>query len=200
MEMGNLTLSSLEPLFDKVEEMPKSQRIMAFVGVFVLLIGAFCYFSFLPKLKKIERLEAEFQKLDAELVRVKRNAAKLEIFRQQYKEAEQKFKVVMRKLPEKDEIPSLLESISRSGQDVGLEFELFQPKGESKKDFYAEIPVGIKVIGGYHDVARFFDRVSRLSRIVNIRDIDMKPIGGKENEGALNTSCTAVTYKFLESS
>ena len=196
MELGSLSLKQIEPVFDKLEALPKNKRIMAFVGVFALLIGAFFYFSFLPKLKKIDQLDQQHQKLDAELSKVKGNAARLEKFRKEYKAAKEKFAIVKRKLPEKDEIPSLLESISRSGQDVGLEFELFQPRGETARDFYAEISVAIKVGGGYHDVARFFDRVSRLSRIVTIKDITMRPNASKEKENLLDTQCTAVTYKF----
>jgi len=98
-------------------------------------------------------------------------------------------------LPETKEIPSLLSSISQSGQDAGLEFVLFEPKAEVKKDFYAEIPVSIKVTGSYHNIATFFDNVSRLYRIVNIQNIEMK--SGK-NDTSLDTSCTAVTYKFVE--
>ena len=110
-------------------------------------------------------------------------------------EAEVQFKTAMKALPEKEEIPSLLTSISRSGQDVGLEFLEFTPKAEKRKEFYAEIPVSIKVNGGYHDLAIFFDKVARLSRIVNIKDINMGP--GKDSQ-ELNTKCMAVTYKFVE--
>jgi type IV pilus assembly protein PilO len=111
------------------------------------------------------------------------------------KAAESRFKLVMKSLPEKEEIPSLLSNISLSGQDAGLEFVLFQPKKEVKKDFYAEIPVAIKVTGKYHNVALFFDKVARLPRVVNIRNIMMTP--GKGNE-KLSTGCTAVTYKFID--
>ena len=199
MNLGKLPLEKIEPVFDKLEELPKNQRIMAFLGVFALLVGAFFYFSFLPKLQQIDILEERYQRLEVELAKVRGNAAKLEKFRKEYKEAEKQFALVKRKLPEKDEIPSLLESISRSGQEVGLEFELFQPRGETAKDFYAEIAVAIKVGGGYHNVARFFDRVSRMSRIVTIRDIRMAPRQGKGDDGSLDTECVAVTYKFIES-
>jgi type IV pilus assembly protein PilO len=110
-------------------------------------------------------------------------------------EAELQFKTAMRALPEKEEIPSLLTSISRSGQDVGLEFLSFEPKSEVRKEFYAEIPVAMQVKGGYHDLAIFFDKVARLSRIVNIKNIEM---GRAKDSTDLNTKCTAVTYKFVE--
>ena len=106
----------------------------------------------------------------------------------------------MRALPEKQEIPTLLASISRSGQDAGLEFILFKPEKENHKDFYAEIPVAIQVTGSYHNVALFFDKVARLSRIVNIDNINLtakKEMAAGEGL-TLGTSCTAVTYRFIE--
>jgi type IV pilus assembly protein PilO len=111
--------------------------------------------------------------------------------------AEDQFKIVKRALPENEEIPSLLASISQSGMDSGLEFFLFQPQNEIKKDFYAEIPVSISVTGRYQEVARFFDKVGNLPRIVNMRNISIDPNDGGQ---LLSTKCTAVTYKFIESS
>jgi type IV pilus assembly protein PilO len=192
---ASLSPTKVESLFDKIEKLPQAQRILISAGIFLLIIGAFIYFSFLPKSGKIGKLEKKLEKLEKQVQTAKRNAASLKKFEAKMKEAEIQFKAAMRALPEKEEIPSLLTSISKSGQDVGLEFLLFEPKPEIRKDFYAEIPVAMNVKGGYHDLAIFFDKVARLSRIVNIRDIRM----GREKEGAdLNTTCTAVTYKFVE--
>ena len=113
------------------------------------------------------------------------------------KEAEAQFKLAMQKLPEKEEIPSLLTSISDSGQQVGLDFLLFEPKSEKRKEFYAEIPVAMNIKADYHNLAIFFDQVARLSRIVNIRDIQIGHAKGKDTV-ELNAKCTAVTYKFVE--
>ena len=116
------------------------------------------------------------------------------------KEAEAKFNMAMKKLPEKEEIPSLLTSISDAGQAVGLEFLLFQPKTEKKKEFYAEIPVSMSLRGDYHNLAIFFDQVARLNRIVNIENITMNRVkkGKKKSLGELTAKCTAVTYKFID--
>lgn len=110
-------------------------------------------------------------------------------------DAEEQFKIVMRALPENEEIPTLLTGISMAGKESGLNFILFQPKPEDKKDFYAEIPVEMKVTGDYHGVATFFESVAELNRIVNIRNINMMP--DKESSN-LAATCTAVTYKFIE--
>ena len=181
--------------FAKIESLSKVQRILIFGSVFVLIIVGFVFLLFKPKLADITKLKKELKGLEKKLVVAKKNAADLEKFKAMMEEAEVQFKAAMKALPEKEEIPSLLTSISRSGQDVGLEFLLFEPKAEVRKEFYAEIPVAMHVIGGYHDLAIFFDKVARLSRIVNIKNISMGP--GKDTQN-LNTTCTAVTYKFIE--
>ncbi len=181
--------------FAKIEELSKVQRILIFSGVFIAIIAIFVFLLYKPKLAQISNLKNQLKKLEQKLVVAKKNAADLKKFQKKMQEAEVQFKTAMRALPEKEEIPSLLTSISRSGQDVGLEFLLFEPKSEVRKEFYAEIPVAMQVKGGYHDLAIFFDKVARLSRIVNIKNIEM---GRDKDSTDLNTSCTAVTYKFVE--
>ena len=185
----------VDSFFTKIEKLSKIQRILIFSGVFVLIIAIFIFLLYKPKLEKIAKLKKDLTSLEKKLVVAKKNAADLKKFQKKMQEAEVQFKTAMKALPEKEEIPSLLTSISRSGQDVGLEFLEFTPKAEVRKEFYAEIPVSIKVNGGYHDLAIFFDKVARLSRIVNIKDINMGP--GKDGQ-ELNTKCMAVTYKFVE--
>ena len=198
----NLKKSS-EPLFEKIEKLSKVQRILLCSGIFLILIGAFVYFSYFPKIKAQKQLEKEIKNLEDKLIVARRNAKNLKKYQNSIKDAKSKFKEVMLSLPEKEEIPSLISAISASGQESGLEFLLFQPKDENRKDFYAEIPVSIQVQGNFHNILLFFERVARLSRIVNIRDIK---IGGETGKGKLKTSdssklktsCTAVTYKFVE--
>ncbi len=193
----NLTEGSkgVDSFFSKIENLSKIQRILIFSGVFALIIAIFIFALYKPKLEKIGKLKKELGTLEKKLVVAKKNAADLEKFKKMMQEAEVQFKTAMKALPEKEEIPSLLTSISRSGQDVGLEFLEFTPKADVRKEFYAEIPVAMKVKGGYHDLAIFFDKVARLSRIVNIKNISM---ARAKNSQELNTSCTAVTYKFVE--
>ena len=189
------TLKGVDSFFAKIEQLSKLQRILIFSGVFIAIVAIFVFLLYKPKLAKISNLKNQLKTLEQKLSVAKKNAANLKKFQKKMAEAEVQFKTAMRQLPEKEEIPSLLTSISRSGQDVGLEFLLFEPKSEVRKEFYAEIPVAMKVKGGYHDLAVFFDKVARLSRIVNIRNIKM---GRAKDSMELNTSCTAVTYKFVE--
>ena len=88
-----------------------------------------------------------------------------------------------------------LANITASGQESGLEFYLFEPRAEARKDFYAEIPVSIRVEGNYKDTAMFFYRVAGLSRIVNLKNISMEP---KKELDKISTTCSAVTYMFVE--
>jgi len=185
---------------DKIGKLSKLYRILISVGVILVFAGPLIYFSYLPKIKKIDQLSKEYADLDHKLTGLRAKVRRLAALQKKVKEAEIEFKIVMRALPEKQEIPNLLASISRSGQDAGLEFLLFQPTTENHKDFYAEIPVAIQVTGNYHNVALFFDKVARLSRIVNIDKIDLTAQKGKvAGKGlTLQTSCTAVTYRFIE--
>ena len=190
-----ISAEKVSPLISQIEQLSKVQRIAIWVGVLVLLVGGFVYFAYLPKYKQIDRLKTNLSRIEKQLETAKRNARELNTYRKKMQDAEEQFKIVMRALPEKEEIPALLTGISKAGKDAGLEFILFQPKGELEKDFYAEIPVAIKVTGDYHGVATFFENVAELNRIVNIKDIDMAP---EKDSAALLTTCTAVTYKFIE--
>jgi type IV pilus assembly protein PilO len=192
-----VAIEKATPIFEKLEQLSKMQRIAIWAGVMVLLIGGFVYFSYVPKFTKIDRLKASLGKVEKELEIAKKNARQLSEYRKKMQDAEEQFKIVMRALPEKEEIPTLLTGISKAGKDSGLNFVLFQPKPDVEKEFYAEIPVAIKVTGDYHGVATFFESVAELNRIVNIRDIEMTP---DKESGNLTTTCTAVTYKFIEAS
>ncbi|CAB1064259.1 Type IV pilus biogenesis protein PilO [Olavius sp. associated proteobacterium Delta 1] len=200
--MANGLAKSVEPFFEKVEKLSKVQRLAISAALFGLIAGGFIYFLYWPKLEQINRLNTDLEKLEKKLETAKRNAKDLKKLQAKMQEAEAQFQMAMKKLPEKEEIPSLLSSISSSGQEVGLEFLLFEPKPEKKKEFYAEIPVAMNIKGDYHNLALFFDQVARLSRIVNIQNIQIAKAKGTGTTGTreLSTKCMAVTYKFIEAS
>jgi type IV pilus assembly protein PilO len=195
--MENSLAKSVEPFLEKVEKLSRVQRIVISAVIFALIAGGFIYFLYWPKYEQIKRLNTQLEKLEEKLKVAKRNAMDLKKFQAKMKEAEAQFQMAMKKLPEKEEIPSLLSSISSSGQQVGLEFLLFEPKPEKKKEFYAEIPVAMNIKGDYHNMAIFFDQVARLSRIVNIENIQISSAKDKESKD-LSTKCMAVTYKFID--
>ena len=194
MKKPNVSLQSLDGVFERIEKVNRIQRILIYVGAFVLLIGPFVWFSFLPKYKKITELEKKLENLETQLVASRRQAAQLATWKKKYKDAQARFAQAKKALPQKKEIPSLLTAVSESGQRAGLEFLLFKPQNERRKQFYAEIPVAIRVTGSYHETADFFDKVSNLPRLVNIDNITLK--SGKGNDLSIN--CTALTYRFIE--
>ncbi len=195
MKKPNFSFKSLDPLFEKIEKITKLQRALIYIGAFVLLVGPIFYFSYLPKLQKIDELENRLDSLKTQLVTAKRQASQLASWRKKYKEAQAAFAVAKKALPQSKEIPTLLATISASGQESGLDFLLFKPLAEKRKNFYAEIPVSIKVNGSYHNVATFYDKVSELSRLVNVDNINIQtPKSGEK----LTTSCLAITYRFVE--
>ena len=198
MKKDNTSASSLAPLFEKIEKLTKPQRIGIYAGTLVVIVALSVWLIFWPRYNRIDLLNKQLAAAKVELAKAKRNARELNDWRNKMKKKEAQYKTVMRALPEKEEIPTLVAGISQAGKDAGLEFLLFQPKPESAKDFYAEIPVDINVSGTYHQVAVFFDKVANLPRIVNIRDIKMAPASKNDTGNELTTSCQAVTYKFIE--
>jgi type IV pilus assembly protein PilO len=189
------TPSSKGQFVESIAKMALWQRILILAVLIVCLAGGAVYFLFIPQIEEISKLAVELEGLEKKLAIAKKTAAELPKFKAKLEEAEAKFAVALKALPEKEEIPALLDSVSRAGHEVGMEFILFEPKGEIKKEFYAEIPVALNVSGDYHNLATFFDKVARLNRIVNITNITIDR--GKQGRD-LTTSCTAVTYKFVE--
>jgi type IV pilus assembly protein PilO len=196
--MKSLNLQSLSPAIEWIERRTKLQRILIYVSTIVILVGAFVYFAYLPKHKQIGMLDKTYKNLSAKLEKAKMNARQLNSYRTKMKAAEAQFKIVMRALPEKEEIPALLDGISMAARDAGLDIMQFQPKTEAVKEFYAEVPISIHVLGNYHNVAVFFEKISNLPRIVNVNAIKIAP--QQKEETKLNATCEAVTYKFVEPS
>ncbi len=193
-------------VIEKIEKLSKTVRIAICAVTFVLMVGLFVYFSYIPKYQKIGELKATLEKVESELKEAKKRAGELEKVQKEMNAVQADFNLAKQELPEKEEIPSLLTNISRVGQGVGLEFLLFKPGKEEEREFYADIPVAIEVSGLYHETVRFFYEISKMNRIVNIKDIRI--IGGKKGGGGkkgntkreneLTVSCRVVTYKFIE--
>ena len=141
MATEKTTNGSLAPIFEKMERLSKPQRVGIYIGTLVLVLGLSIWFLFWPKKQTIDRLDVQLKAAQTELAKAKKNAQELNDWRTKMKKKEVQYKTVMKALPEKEEIPSLLAGVSQAGKDAGLEFVLFQPKPESNKEFYAEIPV-----------------------------------------------------------
>jgi type IV pilus assembly protein PilO len=183
--------------FEKIGALSRVHRILICAATFLLLMVGFYFLIYSPKSEEITRLSGEYSRLQGELAKAKAQARSLARLEKDFKEAEIEFKKAKQLLPDKKETSQLLEGVTMAGQSVGLEFLLFKPGQEAVQGFYAEIPVTIKVNGSYHNTALFFDKVSKLPRIVNIFDIKIK---GEKKSYMLTTSCIAKTYRFIEGS
>lgn len=192
---GEMIREKSAPFFEKVGTLSKLQRVLVCIVTLTVMGGGYYYFFLMPRMEKITTLEKQHDELNTQLASYRKKAARLEEYRKKKMDKEDEFYRALAALPDDKEIPSLLTAVSKSGSDSGLDFLLFRPEPESGKDFYAEIPVSINVQGGYHQIGQFFDRVSQLSRIVNIRDI---VINYGNSGGILTASCRAITYRFIE--
>lgn len=193
-------------IFEKIEKLSKLHRILICVVSIVIPLGLFIWLSYLPKHETIGELTEKLETLEQELVIAKKKASQLKKVEKQMAEAQAKFEVAKKALPESEEIPSLLNNVANVRQDSGLESILFEPQKEIGKGFYAEIPINIKVVGEYHQMVSFSNKVARLNRIVNLKDVVIEPVEERSRKkgeemptgNALSISCTAVTYKFLD--
>jgi len=188
--LGNVKLPTVP--WHKLSKLSKLQRLIIAVAVLGALWGGF---------KTITRLSQDLKSAKGKLARLKNVEKNLRAFKKKYQQTQREFNEALKLLPNKEEIPTLLSSISNLGAQSGLEFILFRPQKEVARNFYAEIPLKLEVTGPYHNVATFFDKVSRLSRIVNIGNVNMKEMRAAKTQSdtvILKTACTATTYKFIE--
>ncbi|MDP3029124.1 MAG: type 4a pilus biogenesis protein PilO [Deltaproteobacteria bacterium] len=190
---------SLPPRIERlVTGLPFKQKILIYIGILAALVAVFVVVLIGPQFKKIGKLRGELEDAQATLSRVKHKAANLAQFKAELEVTKAQFQRALLLLPDKKEIPSLLTNISSLGNEAGLEFILFKPKEEVPKDFYAEIPIEIIVEGPYHNVGVFFDKVSKLPRIVNISNVSMTDPQKAHGTMMVKTSCLATTYRFAE--
>jgi len=177
---------------------PFSVRAGAVAVAFIVLslIGIYM-FVWNGQRPELQRREAEEQQLRTEFRDKHAKAVNLEVYKQQLKDIERSFGALLRQLPGKTEVPSLLVDISQTGLAAGLQEKLFQPEPEVKKDFYAELPIKIKLTGSYHQLGEFVSGIAALPRIVTLHDIDIKP-DNKDAYDQLSLELTAKTYRYLD--
>jgi len=173
-------------------------RAVLIAVIFVAVsVGGSYYFVYRTKALLLEQAEAKEIELKATFVAKQKRAANLDAYKVQLKEMEVSFGAMLRQLPSRTEVPSLLVDISQTGLAAGLEERLFQPSSEIKKDFYAELPIKIRLQGSYHDLAQFVSGIAALPRIVTLHDVLIQP---ERNTGGndLMLDVTAKTYRYLE--
>ncbi|HVN72583.1 MAG TPA: type 4a pilus biogenesis protein PilO [Desulfomonilia bacterium] len=174
-------------------------KVLILVVVLGAIVGIYWQIFYRPVLTDIRSIEPELNQLKSELAAKKVIVKEKPKYLEELEQTRAKLYVALKQLPDKSEIPTLLENVSSLGTAAGLQFKLFKPMPEVAKNFYAEIPVDIQVDGKYRDIVTFFDNVSKMPRIVNILDISIGTPKKSSSGGTMvSTSCTAVTYKFIE--
>ncbi len=182
-----------------LSKIPPKQKFVLLLLVCVMICAGYYYLFYNETAGLIAGEEAKLAALNSKIKEQEVIARNLPSFQAEVRHLEDQLGVLLEQLPNSAEIPNLLRNVSDLGKEAGLDFLKFAPKGESVKEFYAEIPVAISVTGDYHSFALFTDKVAHLPRIVNISNIDFSsPKLGGEGVVSVNVTCTATTYRFLE--
>ena len=174
-------LAAIQPLY----------RWLAIPGFVVLLALLYWYFLYQPYAEELSTLQEKIAAGRQTVAKYKQIAAKLDLLQTRVSELEGRLQALLRELPETKEIPDLIRQISDLGVRTGLQISLIKPQPEQRKEFYAEIPIQMRVQGQYHAVGRFFDDLAHLERIISVDSVHIEATNQE-------TQCLATTFRFLD--
>jgi type IV pilus assembly protein PilO len=183
---------------ERFAKLPKPYRLAAIPVLCALVFGVYGYSFYQPARLELTSLESKERDLQRKVSEVRAIVSNLAAFEEEIADLERRLVMALRQLPDSKELPVLLTDISTLGKDSGLEFKLFKPKQEVRRDFYAEVPIEVEFSGGYHDIARFFDKISKLPRIVNVNRLAMSPAKADLGLTVLNVRGEVTTFRFIE--
>jgi type IV pilus assembly protein PilO len=193
MDLNELDLNT-------ISEWPLAAKAVL-IGLLCGLV-AFGWYHFITsgQLEQLELAEQKERDLRQSLERKQHKAANLAAYRQQVAAMEEAFDAMLRQLPDQTEVASLLVDVSQTGLAAGLEFERFEPAAEITRDFYAELPIRVRVTGRYHEFARFISGLAELPRIVTVHDIEIERGDDAETAATAPMTLGAVvkTYRYLD--
>jgi type IV pilus assembly protein PilO len=198
--------------FNDVGRWPVSVKMIAVTVICVAVLGAGLWLDTRTQMETLDSTRQKEQALRKEFLEKQDKAANLDAYKAQMEEMKRSFGAMLRQLPSKTEVAELLVDISQTGLQTGLQFELFKPENERPADFYAELPIKIKVAGRYHEFGQFVSDVAALPRIVTLQDFSISPLagGGKkaqdkkskdtkdDGDDILVMEVTAKTFRYLE--
>lgn len=174
---------------------PVAFKVSAMVFLFIVIMVAGYFFIWEEQIETLENAQVQEETLKTTYLTKKRSAVNLSALQEQLKDIEQSLSALLKQLPDKSEMEALLVDINQAGLGRGLQFELFKPAvNETINAFYAELPISVRVIGGYHDIGAFASDVARLPRIVTLNDISIAP----GNDGKLVLDAIAKTFRYLD--
>ena len=183
---------------DSFARLSKVVRMGMLVSAIALLVCGYYFGVYQQANEDLAQLKVKELSLQRRLSEVRSVAANLKAFEKELQALEERFTLALRSLPNQKQMEVLLTDISNLGKTVGVEIKSFKRQPEKLHDFYAEVPLAIELEGNFHDIARFFERMAKLSRIVNMGELEMH-VASEDADGTVVTvSGTAVTYRFLE--
>jgi len=174
---------------------PIVPKVSILITLLLVILLAGWWFLWSDQLAELESKEKEEQTLRQEFIDKKRQAINLDLYVQQLAEIDRSFGALLKQLPNKSEIEALLIEVNQAGLGRGLQFELFRPGQEQIKDFYAELPITVKVNGSYHDFGAFAADIAKLPRIVTLNNIALTP---NKDGGLLSLDATTKTFRYLD--
>jgi type IV pilus assembly protein PilO len=185
-----------------IGEWPIPAKVLVIAFLCGVLGFGWYYFITSDQLERLKAFRAKEVDLKSTFEIKQDKTSNLDAYREQLAEMRKSFDSMLRQLPDKTEVAALLVDVSQTGLAAGLEFELFQPAGEINKDFYAELPITIRVVGHYHEFGQFISGLAALPRIVTIHDVNIATGGGGRGEaapaGLLRLEATVKTYRYLD--
>ena len=186
--------------FKNAGSLPMPVKLVLLGFLFLILLGLGYWFLWSPAIDEFNQAKAKEVELRQVFLTKKAQAIKVEAYKQQMIDIEKTFGALLKQLPDKSQMDGLLTDINQAGLGRGLEFELFKPGQESVADFYAEMPIQIKIKGNYHDIGAFATDISKLSRIVTLNDMSIAPMNKDSKDSLLTMDAVAKTYRYLDSS
>ena len=182
---------------EKLAKVPRPIRLAAVSAVLVAVAAGFWFFSYQPKADEVAMLRANAQQLQRKLSNIRAVATNVGEFEQEVAELERELEKALKQLPDGKQFEDLLRDISTAGKQVGVSIKSLSREPEIPHDFYAEVPFRIVIEGNYHDLARFFERVGRLPRIVNVGALRVNVAKESRTGTMLRVEGTATTFRFL---
>ena len=188
-------------ILEKLQKIPTKTRAIAFFAIIGVAVVLFIWQIHIPKTNEIRSLEAEITQLQAKIRENDAKIKKLDQLRAEVRSLQERLKVLTEQLPPESEVSGLLRQIQGLVNKAGLSLKLWKPASRKQhaSGMYEEIPISLKLTGGYHNVAMFFDSVSKLTRIVNMLNVKMdQPKLGRSGTMEINIDCTAMTFAAVE--
>jgi type IV pilus assembly protein PilO len=185
------------PIIEKLAKLPRGQRFLLYIVLYVIVGLMFIFTIYYPGVGELDSLRANKQNLERQKAQVEARVANKDQFDQDLDRLTKELSIALSELPSTREIPGLLKGISQLGRKVGLDVRRFTPLPEDRREYVAAVPVELEVEGSFHEVGMFFDRLSKMNRIVYVQDIEMGRAVERGGKVSLTVSGKAVTFRFL---